>query len=215
MKELRDKFDREQKSLGRPLLLSVATGSNPDFLAHTEMKKVQRYVDSVNLMAYDYYEPDDSKITGHHAPLFTDPLDPRAISADASVKDYLAAGVPAEKIVLGVPFYGHAWSGVADTNHGLFQPGHDAQIRADYNNIVTMLQTDGYTRYWDASASAPYLYNPATQTFITYEDPESLKLKCDYVLRKHLGGIMFWEYHGDANEALLNVINAALHTIPR
>lgn len=210
VKELRERFDLEEKSLGRRLLLSVATGALPDFVEHTEMGKVARYVDSVNLMAYDYYEPTDSKITGHHAPLFTNPLDPSAVSGDASIKNYLEAGVPTRKIVLGVPFYGHAWAGVAAANHGLFQPGQEAHLQTDYKNIVTLLQDPAYTRYWDATALVPYIYNAATQTFITYEDPESLKLKCDYVLKHHLGGIMFWEYHGDTNEALLNAINTAL-----
>jgi chitinase len=121
--ELRKRFDREEKRLHRHLFLSTATGALPDFLEHTEMGLVQKYVDTVNLMAYDYYEPDGDSITGHHAPLFTNPADPKKISADRSVRDYEQAGVPPEKIVLGVPFYGHPWGEVDDLDHGLFRPG--------------------------------------------------------------------------------------------
>ena len=61
------------------------------------------------------------KITGNHAPLCSDPADPKGISSDKSVKEFEAAGVPADKIVLGVPFYGHVW-GQSQRNHGSFSP---------------------------------------------------------------------------------------------
>jgi chitinase len=103
VKELRKRFDREERKLHKHLLTSVATGASTQFLAHSEMRKVQKYVDTVNLMAYDYYEPDSDKTTGHHAPLFTTPADPKQISADASVREYEKAGVPADKIRAGRP----------------------------------------------------------------------------------------------------------------
>ena len=210
VKELRVRFDREAKRSQRPLLISIAAGAAPDYLEHTNAAAVARYVDTINLMSYDYYEPSSSSITGHHAPLYANPLDPRGLSADASVRAYLAAGVPAKKIVLGVPFYGHAWSDAGATNHGLFQPAKAASVDSSYNNIVSALLTNGFTRYWDEAASAPYLYNAGTHTFISYEDPESVALKAKYVLQHHLGGIMFWEYHSDSNGALLDAIDRAL-----
>ena len=210
MKELRTALKREEKQLGKRLYSSVATGAAPDFLEHTEMKKVQRSVDSVNLMSYDYYEPSSDHITGHHAPLFTDPKDPKAVSADASVKAYLKAGVPAKKIALGVPFYGHAWSEVDAMNHGLFEPGKEAHVAANYKDIVHTLLPGGYARFWDEASSAPYLYNAATKTFVSYEDVQSVTLKSAYVIKNHLGGIMFWEYSGDSEGALLDAIHKGL-----
>ena len=121
--ELRRRFDAAQKKTGRRLYLTVAAGASDDFLDHTRMRQVAKVVDNVNLMAYDYYEPDSGPITGHHAALFTNPADPGKDSADASVNAFEAAGVPAEKLVLGIPFYGHSWSGVPDRDHGLYQPG--------------------------------------------------------------------------------------------
>jgi chitinase len=215
LKELRKRFDREQENLHKHLLTSVATGASTQFLAHTEMRKVQKYVDTVNLMAYDYYEPDSDKTTGNHAPLFTDPIDPKQISADASVREYEKAGVPAEKIVLGVPFYGHIWGEVTDQNHGLFQPGKPVpNAFSNYANIAGEMLKNGFVRYWDSTASAPYLYNSARRTFVSYEDVESLKLKCQYVRERKLGGVMFWEYSGDLNGTLLDAINTGLHGTP-
>jgi chitinase len=208
--QLRQRFNREQKKLGRPLLLSIAAGASDDFLQNTPMRPIARLLDTVNLMAYDYYEPGDEGTTGNHAPLYTDPTDPRHISADTSVRHYEQAGVPAGKIVLGVPFYGHLWGHVPATNHGLFQPGSPMpNAYAGYHDIVSNMLDQGFTRYWDAASSVPYLYNPEKQEFVSYEDPQSLALKCAYIQRMHLAGIMFWEYNSDPSGALLDAIDRA------
>ncbi|HZD75417.1 MAG TPA: glycoside hydrolase family 18 protein [Acidobacteriaceae bacterium] len=212
LEELRARFNQEQIRLARPLLLSVAAGSSSDFIAHTDLGRVERYVDTVNLMAYDYYEPDSDKISGNHAPLYTDPADPKRASADQSVQDFERAGVPPRKIVLGVPFYGHVWGDVPPTNHGLFQPGGPVpKAFTNYGNIVTNMLNQGFTRYWDTAASVPYLYSEQKREFVSYEDTESLALKCAYIRRKGLGGVMFWEYTGDPTGALLNTINTAFY----
>ena len=211
LKELRGRFDQMASKLHRPLYLTIATGASTDFLEHTEMGEVAKYVDTVNLMAYDYYEPGEQETTGNHAPLFTDPADPRAVSADRSVREYEKAGVPARKLVLGVPFYGHVWGGVPATNHGLFQPGRPVpNSYTDYAAIASTMIGQGYRRHWDAAASAPYLYNPEKQVFVSYEDAESLALKCKYVKERHLKGVMFWDYSGDPSGILLRVIDAGL-----
>ncbi len=211
LKELRDRFKKMQKPLHRHLYITIAAGSSAEFLEHTEMDKVQKYVDTVNLMAYDYYEPGNDKITGNHAPLFVDPADPKGISSDKSVKEFEAAGVPASKIVLGVPFYGHVWGHVAATNNGLFQPGDPVpDAYSTYSKLTQDITSQGFTRYWDAKASVPYLYNSQKRIFVSYEDPESLALKCKYVIHHHLAGMMFWEYGSDPSGKLLDAVDRGL-----
>jgi chitinase len=175
------------------------------------MAKVQRYVDTINLMSYDYYVPAWDKTTGHHSPLFTNPADPKKISADRTVHEYESAGVPANKIVLGVPFYGKSWANVSSANHGLFQIGTEAPATYLPYSSLGSLQNSGYVRYWDARASAPFLYNKDAQIFISYEDPESIADKCKYVLDQKLAGVMFWEYSSDPAGVLLQSIDAGLH----
>jgi chitinase len=68
----------------------------------------------------------------------------------------------------------------------------------------------GFKRYWDDSAKAPYLYNAAKRIFVSYEDPESLAVKCAYVRSHKLGGVMFWEYFGDPDGVLLQAIDNGL-----
>jgi chitinase len=210
LKELRSRFNKLETNLHRRLYVTVATGGDLDFLTHTEMNKVQRYVDTVNLMAYDYYEPGSDAITGHHAPLYTNPADPKKISADNSVQEYEEAGVPAAKIVLGVPFYGHVWGKVPAANHGLFQLGKEIPhgYAAGSDGPEAMLK-NGFVRYWDPIAEAPYLYNAEKQIFVSYDDPESLALKCQYVRTHKLRGIMFWDYESDSTGELLNAVDEA------
>ncbi len=215
IKNLHSEFKRHATKTYHRLFLTFAAGASQEYIAHTELGKLQMYVDTVNLMAYDYYEPTSSRITGHHAPLYTNPLDPAHISADASVQSFEKAGVPAAKILLGVPFYGHAWAHVPELNHGLFQPGQPApQGYASYAVLTGAIGSSGFTRYWDSISSVPYLYDPAKQTFISYEDTESLALMGEYVLDHRLGGIMFWDYKSDPSGQLLSVVNHALHPIP-
>jgi len=213
LKELRARFDAETAKTHRRLYLTIAAGASDEFLDHTEMAQVQRYLDTVNLMAYDYYEPSSDAITGHHAPLFTNPDDPKKVSSDASVQAFEKAGVPATKILLGLPFYGHMWGQVADRNHGLYQPGKPVPNGySNYGAITANMLGQGFDRYWDAKASVPYLYSPTKQIFVSYEDPESIAVKCNYVLDRKLGGVMFWDYEGDPSGALLRAIQDSLHT---
>jgi len=209
--ELRRRFDAAQKKTGRRLYLTIAAGASDDFLEHTEMRKVARIVDEVNLMSYDYYEPSSGPITGHHAALFTNPADPEKASADASVHDFEAAGVPAGKLILGIPFYGHCWSQVPDRNHGLYQPGKPgANGWMNFSAIEPNLLGHGYARYWDNISQVPWLYNAESHTFVSYEDEQSVAAKCRYVLAHQLAGVMFWNLEADSGGKLLGAIHDSL-----
>ena len=63
------------------------------------------------------------------------------------------------------------------------------------------INKNGFRRYWDETACAPYLYNG--DTFITYDDEESIKKKCELILEEDIGGIMVWELGGDRKQTLL------------
>ena len=212
VKELRKRLDAEGRKRHKRLYLTIAAGASDEYLAHTEMARVARFVDAVNLMTYDYYLPGADAVTGHNAPLFANPADPKHASADAMVQAFEQAGVPAEKILLGVPFYGKVWGEVADKDHGLFQrgtkaPGGDAA----YSVIEETMLGHGFTRYWDETARAPYLYSEEKRVFVSYEDAESIGAKCSYVRTHGLGGVMFWSYFNDPSGELLGAIDRGLH----
>jgi chitinase len=121
--------------------------------------------------------------------------------------------VPANKIVLGAPFYGKAWGDVPPADHGLYQPGKrvTVRLRANFRDIRANLEgKDGFVRYWDDTSKAPFLYNAEKRIFISYEDEESIGLKGGYVKERGLAGIMFWEYNGDPEGKLLDAIRRAM-----
>jgi chitinase len=170
-------------------------------------------------MTYDFYEPGSEGLTGNHSPLFADPTDPRKASSADSVTAFEKAGVPAAKILLGVPFYGHVWGQVEDRNHGLFQSGRQIPKSDIPSGEIAraLLNQDldhGFVRYWDSAASVPYLYSPDLQIFVSYEDAESLAAKCAYVKAQGLRGVMFWDYSSDPTGTLLKAIDTALWNSP-
>ena len=208
MAELRAALDAQGKKTGRRYLLTFAAGAFSDFLAHTEMDKVQASVDFVNLMTYDFREAEGDPVAGHHANLYPHPSDPKKLSADRAVREFLAAGVPPGKLVLGVPFYGRAWGEVEAKDKGLYQPGKALAERLDtkYPNLAGLVGKGGWAREWDDVAQAPFLWNAEKRTFVSYEDPESLRRKCRYVREGGLAGVMFWEYTVDSTGQLLGTL---------
>ncbi|WP_374756777.1 glycoside hydrolase family 18 protein [Larkinella humicola] len=212
LKELREQLDAQGKKDNRPAsrhyLLTAATGGDTAFVNHTELGNAQKYLDYVNIMTYDLYHGNDKK-TGHHSPLYQSALSDRSRnSSDDAVNGHIKAGVPARKIVLGLPFYGRGWTAVNPVNKGLFQPSAGKHMSPNYDDLVAnYVNKNGYTRYWDDKAKAPYLWNPESRTFISYADKESMKHKIDYVKSKGLAGAMFWEYTLDLKEdKLLDVL---------
>ena len=211
--ELRRQLDALGGTDGRHYLLTIAAPAGPSHYQNLELNLIQTSVDWINLMAYDFVVA-ASTVTNFDAPLFRPADDPAAENVDTTVKAYLAAGVPAGKLVLGVHFVGTGWQGVHDTNHGLFQSdsgpakGSWGLGSFDYEDLArNYLPT--YTRYWHPDAHVPWLFNPAAGIFITYEDPQSLGAKTDYAVAKELGGIMIWELSADdARHSLIAAIAA-------
>lgn len=209
--ELRLALDGAGRAAKKRYLLTMATEASDEWLEHTEMDKAQASLDFVNLMAYDQFGADEDAITGHHAPLFINPANPKKNSAATSIQHYIAAGVPARKLVLGVPFYGKAWGAVPATEHGLYQPGRPTHLKLDtsFGAISRDLENkNGFARQWDDVSKAAYLYNPDRKIFITYEDVRSVSEKARFVVAEGLAGIMFWEYSEDPENRLLDAINA-------
>ncbi len=190
-------------------LLTVATGANQNYLDHTNMKEAQKYLDFINIMTYDFYTG-GSKYTGHHANLYNSEHNikhPR--SAEIAVEQHLKVGIPANKLVLGVPFYGRWWKRVNPKNNGLYQPSTGVTGAYGYSQIADSIKSKTFTSYWDKSAGAPYIWREKDSLFLTYENEQSLNIKSDFVKSNQLGGIMFWQFNGDNGE-LLNTIDAQL-----
>jgi Chitinase len=186
--------------------ISIAAPGSSWYTQKLDVKALAAVVDTFKLMTYDYYGP-WSSTTGHHANLYNNPSDPAwgGWSTAQTVDAFLAAGVPASQLVIGVAFYGRAWKGVPDAGvHGLFQKYKENAFPdgLSWPDLKKLLDPgSGYTRYWDDVAKAPFLYNG--DVFITYTDQQEIAEIGAYVKQKGLGGVMTWEYGHDVNAELL------------
>lgn len=212
-KEFRRQLDLLGKKTGKKYLLTGAFNVSKNYTDHVELAGVARYMDFINLMTYDFSGPQGT--VGHHTNLYGyGTLGPR--SADKGIRDYMAMGVPPEKLVLGVAFYGRGVRASTTINNGLGGPADRSfdreKIQAGgYMRINdSLVDRNGYVRYWDSTAHAPYLFNPTNRNFISYDDVQSTKEKAEYVKQHHLAGAFFWEYFNDPKETLLDVLDAEL-----
>lgn len=205
---IRAELDVLTKETDKEYLLTTAVGGSQNFIDNTEMNKAQQYLDYVNIMTYDYHP---HKQAVHHTNLYASDKYDQKHGADIAVKAYVAAGVPAEKLVMGIAFYGRAFNLQKGAAKGLGDPVAD-QIRGNGYTYIkdSLVNRNEYYRYWDDVAKAPYLFNFYKGVFVTYDDEESVKEKCLYVLENKMAGVMFWEYSSDPKEYLLNEINTVL-----
>ena len=157
--------------LGKDKLLTMASSANAKYV---DFKTAMQYLDFVNIMTYDMGKP-----PYHNAGLYTSSMTKR--SCNESVNLHYQAGVPYDRIVLGIPFYGHG-NGVEFTSESV-----------DYNEIPAT----GYTKRWDSIAMVPYLVNSSGEMVLSYDDETSVGMKADYVKSRGLKGAMYWNIEAD------------------
>ncbi len=222
MTELRRQLDELELADGRDYDLTIAAPAGPSVYANLEIAELAAVLDGINLMTYDFHGA-WSPLTNFNAPLYASSTDPSAdpvtktdYNVHSAVQAYLAAGVPPSKLVVGVPFYGRGWRGVAANNDGLYQSHQGAAMGTweagvfDYYDIAAGY-LPSYARYMHPESQVPWLYDAQTGVMISYDDPESLLSKVDYVRDHDLGGVMFWELSGDdAESSLLRALGDGL-----
>jgi chitinase len=207
---LRETLDASKRAGPDHYLLTIAAADR-EYVENIELQRVTAYLDWINMMSYDFFNS-LTPTTGHHAGLYrAEHALPRDRNTDSAVSQYLAAGVPPGKIVLGVAFYGRGFAGVTARNNGVNQSYEHYEGEHGYTDLVEhFIGKGGFVRYWDNRAQAPYLWNSASRVFISYDDPQSIALKARYVLQHRLGGVMFWELSQDHDDELLDVIDRGL-----
>jgi GH18 family chitinase len=210
---VRQKFDVLGSQLERRYEISVASPAGVDKIATFNLAGLAPWVDRFNLMSYDFHGTWENT-TGHQA-AFTG--DAAGYDIETAVKAYLAAGVPAAKVILGAPLYTRAWSGVADGGDGGYlekstgaAPGTFEKGVYDYKDLVAQMQASaGWKLYWDDTAQAAYVYDAADSTFSSFETRTSIAQKSDWAERLGLGGMMFWDITGDALGTSESLVDAA------
>lgn len=201
MQELRSQLDAQAEKDGRPYLLMFAGAAATYYTNNVELHLLQEVVDFVNIMTYDLTGPWEAA-TGLNSPLsrvMGAPNQPGWSAYDA-VQLYHSRGVPLEKIVLGVPFYGYRFQGVANENNGFNQRFSEAAA-ITYGSLRPLLESGAFERHWHEGAQVPYLFDGST--FISYDDPESMRAKGKGIRDLGLGGAMVWEISQDSADGEL------------
>ena len=200
--ELRRQLNAQGAKDRRRYELTIAASARPSEIANIEVGRIVPLLDFINVMTYDYHT--GGSIAHFNAPLYPAAHDPTPeLTVDASMRAFEAGGVPRDKLLVGVPFFAKAYGGVANTNDGFLQPssGPPRNWRdsdGDWRRLsVTRLKDRRYTRHWEAGAKVPWLYDSSTGTWISYDDPESVRAKVEYVRAQGLGGVVIWELGGD------------------
>ncbi|KAM7222664.1 glycoside hydrolase [Rhypophila decipiens] len=201
---------------GYHFLLTIASPAGPEKYNTMQLREMSQILDSFNLMAYDFSGSWDTN-SGHQANLYPSKSNPKStpFSTDKAVQDYILAGVPPSKIVLGMPIYGRAFeqtSGIGQPFNGI-GPGSWENGIWDYK----VLPKAGSTVLYDAEAGASYSYDAGSKTIISFDTVDMVQKKVDYLKSVKLGGSMFWEASGDkiGSESLLQASFERLGGIDR
>lgn len=227
IKELREAMD----ATGKELTLTFAAAGWEKYFDHLETVEVMKYADYMNIMTYDFVGG-NAPFTAHHTnlgllsisdlegTLYMQYINDSIINKDEPawqprpiegiVNFCLGLGVDKEQLVIGAAFYGKSWKVKATENNGLYQATEGVQKGgASYAAIRDSMENqNGYTRYWEEKAKAPYIFNMSDSLFITYDDTVSVRLKTRYAIDNNLGGIMLWDQSQDTKEenSLLDAI---------
>ncbi|RUS17219.1 hypothetical protein BC937DRAFT_90254 [Endogone sp. FLAS-F59071] len=181
-------------------LLTAAMPCGPQNYNLLKLDEMARLCNHLYLMCYDYAGSWDS-IAGHQANLYGPNL-----STHAAVSHYLSSGVPASKIVLGLPMYGRGFSNTAGIGHPFSSTPQGSWEQGVYD--YKALPRSGATEHFDAELVASWSYDSATRELVTYDTPECLRRKCAYTKEMSLRGVMWWElsadHKGEHERSLLN-----------
>lgn len=192
--------------LSKPLLFLVTGASHAQMFA-----ELAPYADQINLMTYDLSGAWPGWITWHNSPIYngghTFPSTGGELPcANSQVEAFVAGGVPAQKIGIGIDFYGYRWSGGEGTPTGGATAPRQAYSAAPtvtsgipYRSILAdYFSTSAYR--WDDEAKAAYLFadesGSANDFFLSYDDETTCAEKLDYVRQKGIGGVIIWELSG-------------------
>ena len=161
-----------RKAIGKKKLLTLATVASARYI---DFRAILKDIDFVNIMAYDM-----ANAPKHHAALHKSDISGGRTCEDA-VQAHLDAGVPASKLVMGMPFYGRGG-------------GEGFPKLRDINKLAYPKE---YTERWDETGKVPYLVDKDGRMVLGFENTRSLSFKCEYIMERGLRGGMYWEYSDD------------------
>ena len=183
-----------------------------------EIDKLAQSLDWINLMTYDLHTSAESQ-TGHHAALVGSSGDELTVSF--ATQYWIDKGMPSNKIALGLALYGRSFK-LADTNnHGLGASAIGSSEAGAYTKEAGFLSYYeicrlGLTIVTENAVKAPYGYKG--QTWVGFDNAESLRAKVAFVKSKNLRGAMFWaidldDFQNMCSEGSYPLLNAVKNAL--
>lgn len=166
-----------RKALGKDKWISYYSYNRGDFIDHKHMVP---YVDYVNVSGYNLAVPKEGQRGIHQSPLYPS----RKFgewSIIKSIERHMDLGIPKEKILMGIPFYGRGKS-----------PFPTYAECHSFNKY-----TDGLNLLWDNEAQAPYYADKNGDLVLGFDDERSIAAKFDFLRANELPGVFVWHYSGD------------------
>jgi chitinase len=197
MAELRANLD----VTGQGLQLNICVSSSEWFGKWIDVEAITPLVDYYLVMTYGFHGGWSAQ-SGHNAPLYPPEVD-NSGSIDESIRYWTEMrGVPRSQIVLALAFHG-----ISFDSEELYQPF--TSFGQAYYSDIQPLVGNGFTRHWDTTCQVPYLTQDYGPILWSYDDPQSIGLKCDYVIKSNLAGVTIWDVTGDltnGQQELLEVV---------
>ncbi|KAK3393620.1 glycoside hydrolase family 18 protein [Podospora didyma] len=189
-----------QHAQGYRFLITIAAPAGSQHYTVMDLAGMDPWIDAWHLMAYDYAGSWDST-SGHQSNLYANGQNPQStkFSTESAVRDYIMRGIPADKIVLGLPLYGRAF----EATPGLGQPYNGIGPGSIQSGVWLYrdLPRPGAQELYDDVAKASYSYDPNGKELISYDTVTSALIKAQYLVKRGLGGAVFWEASGDKSGA--------------
>lgn len=169
-------------------------------------------LDYLHIMTYNMRGPWDPTIDVHT------PLRSRDKNNHYNIKDALGwfdqHGIPKEKLIVGLAFYGHVFYLKDPSKHNPgdpVKPNSPEYDTLDYRETCQKIQNDGWTREYDKIGEAPYAYKG--DQWVGYDDVQSLTVKIKFVKEKGYGGVMIWAIDQDDNKGDCGILKALITTV--
>ncbi len=206
MLEIRDSLDAHTKKTGKYYLLTAAFHTVPYLAEKIDWEVISKTLDYVNCFGYDFFGAWDP-VTNHNAPLYAPAEgDPRVNQAAGFKLLTETYKVPAEKIVLGIGFYGRTMTGCeGGPNLHVKHSGlpdketfPETEGTPSYHDIL--LRMGLYERKWDDKAKVPYLLGKKINSFVSYDDPISVEYKANFIVDNNAAGCLIWDIENDLVE---------------
>lgn len=188
------------KAYNSELLVTAAIGGGKWAPPKYDLTNSKNYLDYINLMTYSmasgsgYYQNSLYKSSKSRTLV--------SCSIEESIKIYNDLTVENSKILVGIPFY-------VTVQTGCDGPGTKTGSGKSiwYNQMFTTYKlSDTMKEYFDYECGVPYRYDEVNKIFISFDNRESIKIKCDYINTLGLAGIMYWQYGQDVDDMLTNAI---------